>query len=126
MERSDVILLAGTIAGLIWMGACVIIEGKNRKYVIIAGAMIDIVLLVICRNCGMLFIGVLGGLFCGLFGFFYSARKYETAVREMKGVKNWVIVCIIFFVMLCMTMSIAYPELFHMWLTKTLKSWLLR
>ena len=43
MERSDVILLAGTIAGLIWMGACVIIEGKNRKYVIMAGAMIDIV-----------------------------------------------------------------------------------
>lgn len=120
MERSDVILLAGIIAGLIWMGACVIIEGRNRKYVIMTGVMIDIVLLVICRNFGMLFIGVLGGLFCGLFGFFYSASKYETAVREMKGLRNWVVVCVIFFVMLCLTMSIAYPKLFNMWLTKSL------
>ena len=126
MERSEVILLAGILAGLIWMGACVLIEGKNRKYVIMIGVIIDIILFLICRNFGMLLIGMLGGLFCGFFGFFYSVSKYETAVREIKGVKNWVVVCIIFFVMMCMTMCIAYSKLFHMWLTKTLESMLHR
>lgn len=81
MERSEIILLVGILAGVIWMGTCVLIEGKNRKHVIMIGVIIDIVLFVICRNFGMLLVGVLGGLFCGFFGFFYSVSKYETAVR---------------------------------------------
>lgn len=113
MDRTEVILLAGMIAALIWLGACVIIEGKNRKYVIMIGVIIDVVLFLICQNCKMLFMGVLGGLFCGLTGFGVGGYKYVTAVQEMKGVKNLVIACIIFFVMITMTMAIviAYPNL---------------
>ena len=111
MERAEVMLLVGIIVALIWLGACVIIEGKNRKYVIMTGVIIDIVLFLICRSWEMLCIGVFGGVFCALFGFLYSTRKYESAVGEMKGVKNLVVALVIFFVMVFMTMSIAYPEL---------------
>lgn len=111
MERVEVILIAGIIIALIWLGACVIIEGKKRKYVIMTGVIIDIVLFLICRNWEMLCIGVFGGVFCTLFAFFYSTRKFETAVGEMKGVKNLMVALVIFCVMVFMTMSIAYPEL---------------
>lgn len=109
MERSDVILIAGIIAALAWLGACLILKGKKRKYAIVTGIIIDIVLFIICRSVDMLFIGVLGGVFCGFFGFFYRANAYKETVKEMKGVGNWVVVCIIFFVMLFMIMCIAYP-----------------
>ena len=56
-------------------------------------------------------IGLLGGLACGLFPQFISVRKYKIAFREMNGVKNWLVVSIIFFVMIFMTMSVASPEL---------------
>lgn len=111
MERVEIILWAGIIAASIWLCACVVIEGKRRKNVILTGVIIDLVLFLICRNCEMLLIGVLGGIICGLTGFGYSRWKYETAVREMKGVKNLVIACIIFFVMIFMTMAIAWPNL---------------
>lgn len=110
MERTEIIFLAGLIVALIWLLACVIMEGKNRKYVILAGAMIDFILFIICRSVHMLCAGVVGGLMCGLIPGFVSMRKYETAVREMHGVKNWVIVSVIFFIMVCMVMVIAYPN----------------
>lgn len=106
---NEPIFFAGLIIALIWLGACVIIEGKNRKYVILTGAMIDIVLFIICKNYQMLLISMLGGLVCGLSGL--GGHKYTTAVHEFNGVKNLVIVLMIFFVMLFMTMAIAYPNL---------------
>lgn len=110
MEKTEIILLAGIIIALIWLGACVIIEGRNRKYVIVIGIMLDAVLFIVCKNSGMLFFGVIGGLLCGLVpGFGSSLWKYEMAVREMKGVRNWVAVSVIFFVMIFMTIAIAYP-----------------
>lgn len=115
MERADVILLAGIIVALIWMAVCFFIEGKNRKYVIMAGILIDLVLLIICRNGQMLCVGVLGGLMCGLLPGFVSARKYEMAIQEMKGVKNWVVVSIIFFIMVFMVVAIAYPHIRIVW-----------
>lgn len=111
MEKTEAMLLAGIIAAVIWMGLCVIMEGKKRKYVIIAGIMIDIVLFIICKNWEMLFIGVIGGFVCGLGFGNNSVRKYEKVVQEMKGIKNWVVVSIIFFVMIFMTMAVAYPDL---------------
>ena len=110
MERADIILVAGIIIALIWLVTCFIIEGKNRKYIIMAGILIDIVLLIICRSIHMLCVGVVGGLMCGLLPGFVSARKYEIAVQEMKGVKNWVVVSVIFFIMVFMVMVIAYPN----------------
>lgn len=59
----------------------------------------------------MLLIALLGGLACGLVPQLTSVRKYKIAVREMNGVKNWLVVSIIFFVMIFMTMPIAFPEL---------------
>lgn len=108
MDKIEIILLAGIITALIWLGACIVIEGKNRKYIIMIGIMADIVLFIICKNCKMLFSGLLGGLLCGFVpGFGGSLRKYETAVREMKGVSNWAVVSVIFFVMVFMTIAIA-------------------
>lgn len=107
MERMQAIFLIGIIIGLIWMLLCVIIEGKNRKYVIMAGIIIDLILFIVCRNLEMLLIGLVGGLLCGFIPI--NPRKYETAVEEMKGVKNWVVVSVIFFIMIFMVMAIAWP-----------------
>ncbi len=117
MERTnltDVILVSGIIIAAIWLLVCLFLEGKNRKYVIMAGILIDLVLLIICRNGQMLCVGVLGGLFCGLIPF-VSTRKYEMAVQEMKGVKNWVVVSVIFCVMVFMVVAIAYPHIRFVW-----------
>lgn len=111
MEKSDIIFIAGLIIALIWLFSCIFIEGKNRKYVIILGIMMDVVLFAICKNCEMLFIGLSGGLACGLIPQLTSVRKYKIAVREMKGVKNWLLVSIIFFIMIFMTISVAFPEI---------------
>ena len=106
-ERVEVILIVGIIVALIWLGACVIIEGKNRKYVIMTGVIIDIVLFLICRNWKVLCIGIFGGILCTPLCFFYSTLKIETAVREMKGVKNLMVALVIFCGLGFMTMSIA-------------------
>lgn len=110
MNRAEIILLIGIIVALIWMGACVMMEGKQRKYVVMTGAVADIILFLICRNYAMLLIGVAGGILCGV-GFGCSPGKYKTAIQEMKGIKNFMIVSIIFFIMIFMTVSIAFPEL---------------
>lgn len=74
----------------------------------------DIVLLLICKNVKMLFCGILGGLLGGLVpGLGGSLGKYDTALKELKGVGNFVIVLIIFCIMLFMIATIAYPELFR-------------
>jgi len=116
MDKAEIVLLAGIITSLVWLGICIILEDKKRKITIIIGALIDIVLFAICRNSEMLFVGVLGGLACGVIpGFGSRLRKYETAVREMKGIKNWLVVSIILFIMIFMVMAIAYPELDIVW-----------
>lgn len=114
VERREIILLAGIIMALIWLGMCLVLQGKKRKYVIIAGCIMDIVLLLICKNVKMLFCGILGGLLGGLVpGLGGSLGKYDTALKELKGVGNLVIVLIIFCIMLFMIATIAYPELFR-------------
>lgn len=112
MERREMVLLAGIIMAVIWLGMCVLFEGKKRKYVIIAGGIIDLVLFLICRNGVMLFYGVLGGLVVGLIpGLGGSLQKYDTMIKELNGKKNSVIVMIIFFIMMLMLMVIAFPEI---------------
>ncbi len=115
METIDYWLIAGIVMPCIWLGACIIIEGKNKKIVVNTGIVIDLILFLICRNYELLFFAVLGGLACGFFPGLVSARKYEVAVKELNGVKNWVKVSIIFFVMIFMAIAIIYPDVNIVW-----------
>lgn len=111
MDNRQIMLLAGIIIASFWLILCVFMEGKKRRYVIMTGILLDLVLFLICKNVEMFLIGVVGGLVCGLVpGFGGSLWKYDTAVRELNGVKNWVLVSVILFVMFFMVISIAYPE----------------
>ena len=108
MERSEIIFIIGIVIATIWMLLCVLMEGKKRTYVILAGVAIDIILFAICRSPELLLVGLLGGLACGLIPFLISGRKYKMAVDEMHGKKNWTIVSVIFFVMIFMWIGIAF------------------
>lgn len=108
MERSEIIFIIGIVIALIWMLCCLLMEGKKRIYVILAGAVIDIILFAICQNAELLLAGLIGGLACGLIPFLISGRKYRMAVDEMHGKKNLTIVTVIFFVMVFMLMGIAF------------------
>lgn len=113
MERREVLLVAGIIMALIWLGIYMILKGKKRKYVIIAGCIIDLVLFLICKNGVMLFFGIIGGLLGGLLpGLGGSLSKYYTVVKELKGVANLVIAMIIFCSMIMMVIASTYSELF--------------
>lgn len=116
MERSEIIFIIGIVIALIWMLFCVLMEGKKRTYVIFTGVVVDIILFAISKSHSMLLIGWLGGLACGLIpGLSSSVRKYRIAVNEMHGVKNWVVVSVIFFVMVFMLISIAFPGVEVVW-----------
>lgn len=108
MERSEIIFIIGIVLAVIWMLFCVLVEGKKRTYVILAGVVIDIILFAICQNAELLLAGLLGGLACGLIPFLISGRKYRMAVDEMCGKKNLTIVTVIFFVMVFMLIAIAF------------------
>ena len=112
MKKEEIILIIGIILCLIWLGSLIFAEGKKRKNVLIAGIIIDIILIVVSRNLSMLLVGLFGGLACGLIpNFGRSIRKYDIAVKEMKSVKNWTVASVIFFIMIFMIMAISYPEL---------------
>ncbi len=115
MGTKDIILISGIIIACIWMMICVFLEGKGRKYVIIAGVVLDVILFAVSRNSGLLLAGVLGGLACGLIPMLISGRKYKRAVNEMHGVKNWTVVSLLFFVMIFMVISLAYPGVEITW-----------
>lgn len=84
-------------------------------YIILVGAVIDIILFAICQNAERLLVGLLGGLACGLIPCLISGRKYRRAVDEMHGKKNWTVVSVIFFVMVFMLISIAFPSVEVVW-----------
>jgi len=115
MKRSETIFIIGIVVAVIWMLFCVLMEGKKRTYVILAGVVIDIILFAICQNAELLLAGLLGGLACGLIPCLISGRKYRRAVDEMHGVKNWTIVSVIFFVMVFMLIAIAFSVNKVMW-----------
>ena len=115
MERSEIIFIIGIVVAVIWMLFCVLMEGKKRTYVILAGIVIDIILFAICQNAELLLAGLLGGLACGLIPFLISGRKYRLAVDEMCGKKNLTIVTVIFFVMVFMLIAIAFSVDKVMW-----------
>lgn len=88
---------------------------KARKYTIVLGIVMDIVLFLICRNWSFLLVSIIGGLACGLIPTLTSRRKYAIAVKEMHGVKNWVGVSVIFFIMVFMIIALAYPGVEMSW-----------
>ncbi len=109
MDKTEIIICAGIGAAVIWLITCVVIKEKKRKYIIIAGLIIDIILFMISRKYDFLLTGIIGGIVIGVIPFY--PEKYRTAVSEMKGVGNLVIICIILSVMILMFVSIANPEL---------------
>lgn len=112
MKKEEIMLIIGIVLVLMWLGFVILTKDEKRKNVIIIGILIDIILIFISRNFYMLLIGLIGGLLCGLIpNFGKSVRKYNMAVKEMNGVKNWLIVSIIFFVMMFMMFSIIYPNI---------------
>ncbi len=107
MGKNEIILLVGIIIALIWLMACILIEGKGRKYIIIIGIVLAVVLFIVCRNWGMLLFGVIGGLLCGLVPGFAAAggnmrMQSDERRQELGGSFHY------FFVMIFMTMVIAY------------------
>ena len=115
METKDIILILGIVLACIWMLACILMEGKARKYVIIAGVVLDAILFAVSRNCELLLGGVVCGLAIGLLPTLVSRRKYDAAVCEMRGVKNWTGVAVIFAVMIFLVIALAYPEMKITW-----------
>ena len=115
MERSEIIFIIGIVLALIWMLLCIFMEGKKRTYVILTGAVIDIILFAICQNAELFLVGLLGGLACGLIPFLFSGRKYRMATDEMHGKKNLTMVTVIFFVMVFMLIAIAFPSVEVVW-----------
>ena len=113
MDKAEIVFISGIIGAVIWLGFCFFIEGKKRNIVIAIGILIDIVMYVISPNEYLLLAGVLGGFACGLIPCLVSVRKYNSAVREMKG--KWVIVSVILFVMFFFFFSVAFPELTAKW-----------
>ncbi len=109
MDREEIIIYTGIGTAVIWLITCVIMEGKGRKYAVMAGLIIDIILFLISPKYDFLLVGILGGVAIGVIPFY--PIRYKTAVSEMKGVGNFVVVCIIFCIMILMTVSIANPEL---------------
>lgn len=114
MEVKDIILISGIVVAGIWLGVCVVIEGKARKWAIIAGALLDIIFFAICKNCDFLMVGMLGGLACGIIPV-VSRRKHQQAVKEFHGVWNWTVVSVIFFVMIFMVIALVYPNIRIEW-----------
>ncbi len=110
MENRDVILIIGIVAAVIWLGFCAMTEEKSRKNVFITGIAIDTILFILCRKWELLLIGIAGGVLGGLFPL-AGIRRYTKALREMKSIKNLMIACTIFFVMIFMIIALLYPEL---------------
>lgn len=110
MDKSEIIFLIGIIIALVWLGLCILIGDKKRKYTIIIGIIIDVILFIICKSYKMLLIGILGGLVFSLIPNFINRRKYDIAINLMNDKKSFVIVSIIFFVMVFMVLGITFLE----------------
>lgn len=115
MSKTDVIIISGIVMACVWLMIYILIEDdKKRKVIIAVGVIIDIILYIIGRNTDFLLCGIVGGI---LFSFVpaRSRSKYENAIKEAKGHKNYTIVFAIFTVMIFMIVSIAYPGVEIAW-----------
>ncbi len=111
MDRTDIILIGGIIIACIWLMTYILFEDKKKKNIaLIVGAVMDIILYFISKNSEILLIGVLGGILFGAVPWLGDTRKYKRALKETGGNKNLAVVMVIFFVMIFMFATIAYPD----------------
>ncbi len=109
MSKVDIILIGGIVFACIWLMTYIIIEDdKKRRIILAVGAVMDIILYFIGKNSEFLLVGIIGGI---IFSFVPagSKRKRDNAIKESKGFINYMAITVIFFVMILMFASIAYP-----------------
>ncbi len=109
MEKTDIILAGGIVLACIFLGLCVLLKPKNRKYVYIVGVIVNLLMYVHCRNNEFLLCGIAGGLIIGLIPIFGNKRKYNIALGELGGKGNLTIACILFCTTIFMTIAVAFP-----------------
>lgn len=109
MDRADIILIGGIILACIWLMVCLQLKPDKRKYAYIVGAVIDLLLFAYCKNSDFFLVGVIGGFLAGLIPDLGRRYNYEIALEELNGMKNLIIVFVIFFTMIFMFMALAYP-----------------
>jgi len=115
MQSTDIILISGIVFACIFILTCSLVDAKKKKYVLIIGAIIDVLLFAYCRNINFLLIGFLGGLIFGVFPSLGHKRKYDMALDLLEGKLNVILAFVIFFIMIFMTFAIAYPEVEFDW-----------
>ena len=115
MNKEDIIVIGGIVIACIWLMLYILIEDINkRKIILLVGVIIDVILFLIGKNIGFLLAGIIGGI---IFSFIpaRSMQKHKNAINEAKGIKNFMAIVVVFFVMILMFMSIAYPNVEIEW-----------
>lgn len=109
MSKTDIILIGGIILACIWLMTYIIIEDdKKRRIILAVGVIIDLILYFIGKNSELLLVGIVGGIILSFLPA-GSKRKRDNAIKESKGLMNYMAIMVIFFVMILMFASIAYP-----------------
>lgn len=115
MDKTDIILIGGIILACIWLMTYIIIEDdKKRRIILATGAIIDLILYFIGKNSEFLLVGIVGGI---IFSFVPARgrKARDNAIKESKGLVNYMAVMVIFFVMILMFVTIAYPGVEFSW-----------
>lgn len=115
MNKEDIIVIGGIVIACIWLMLYILIEDSKKRMIILSvGAMVDVILFLIGKNIEFLFVGIIGGI---IFSFVpaRSMQKHKNAINEVKGIKNFMAILVVFFVMILMFMCIAYPNVEIEW-----------
>lgn len=115
MNKEDIIVIGGIVIACIWLMLYILIEDSKKRMIILSvGAIIDVILFLIGKNIGFLLAGIIGGI---VFSFVpaRSIQKHKNAINEVKGIKKYMAILVVFFVMILMFISIAYPNVEIEW-----------
>lgn len=115
MNKEDIILIGGIVIACIWLMLYILIEDSKKRMIILSvGAIIDVILFFVGKNIGFLLAGIIGGI---IFSFVpaRSMQKHKNAINEVKGIRNYMAILVVFFVMILMFISIAYPNVEIEW-----------
>lgn len=115
MQSRDIIITSGIILACIFLLICCLVNGKKKKYVLMIGAIVDMLLFAYCQNIPFLLVGMFGGLIFGVFPSLANKRKYDMALNELEGKSNLIFTFMIFFTMIFMIFAIACPDVKISW-----------